>query len=393
MQEVQFADTTLGDAQQALWGACMDNEMVLPYLSRMDAIGFRSIEIMNGEIFEHCVRVLGEDPWERMRLCAGEAVITPLGVRTRGRSLFGRRPLAEDVVAAGIERLAVNGIRRHVCYDALNDVHALETSIEASKRHGLRVCGGLVYARSPVHTNEYWAGKAAELVARQVDSVCLLDPCGVLTPEAARCLVPKLVDTLGDGVPLEISAHCRSGRTEIVYLEAVRLGARVLHTATTPLAGAVSLPPTEYFVENLERQGVSMQPRPEPLQAMADWFAASAEARGLPLGTHQLRDPEADRIEIPCSFLARFRELARGHCLEDAMTEVAAGSSPGARKTSAIRRWRCPWRRWSAPRRCSMSSTPVDATKRSPASSWRTRRDATAVRPLRWRRTWCTGRR
>ena len=66
MQEVQFADTTLSDAQQALWGACMDNEMLLPYLSRMDDIGFRSIEIMNGEIFEHCVRVLGEDPWERI---------------------------------------------------------------------------------------------------------------------------------------------------------------------------------------------------------------------------------------------------------------------------------------------------------------------------------------
>ena len=324
MQGVQFADTTLSDAQQALWGACMDNEMLLPYLSRMDDIGFRSIEIMNGEIFEHCVRVLEEDPWERMRLCAGEAVRTPLGVRTRGRCLFGRSPLADDVVAAGIERLAANGIRRHVCYDPLNDVHMLETSIEASKRHGLRVCGGLVYTRSPVHTNEYWAGKAAELAARQVDSVCLLDPCGVLTPESARCLVPGLVDALGVGVPLEIGAHCRSGRTEIVYLEAVRLGARVLHTATTPLAGAVSLPPDEYFVEHLERQGALVQPRPEPLQSMADWFAASAEARGLPQGAHQLHDPEVERIEIPCSFLARFRELVRGHCLEDAMTVVAA---------------------------------------------------------------------
>lgn len=302
----------------------MDSEMLLPYLSRMDDIGFRSIEIMNGEIFEHCVRVLEEDPWERIRLCAGEAVRTPLGARTRGRCLFGRHPLVDDVVAAGIERLAVNGIRRHVCYDPLNDVQMLETSIEASKRHGLRVCGGLVYTRSPVYTNEYWAGKAAELAARQVDSVCLLDPCGVLTPETARCVVPGLVDALGDGVPLEISAHCRSGRTEIVYLEAVRLGARVLHTATTPLAGAVSLPPAEYLVEHLVRQGALMQPRPEPLQAMADWFAASAEARGLPLGAHQLRDPEVDRIEVPCSFLARFRELVRGHRLEDAMTEVAA---------------------------------------------------------------------
>ena len=322
MQDVQFADTTLGDAQQTLWGACMDDDMLLPYVAHMDDIGFRSIEMMNATVFEQCVRVLEEDPWERMRQCAGQAVRTPLGVRTRGQYLFGGRPLADDVVAAGVERLAANGIRRHLCYDPLNDLRMLEASIEASRRHGLRICGGLVYSRSPVHTHEYYAGKAAELAAREVDSVCLLDPCGVLRPEAVRDLVPRLVDALGDGVALEISAHCRSGRTEIVYLEAARLGARVLHTATTPLAGAMSLPPTEYFVEHLGRQGARMQPRPEPLERMADYFAACAEARGLPLGEHRLHDPDVDRAEIPCSFVARFRELVRRHHLEEATVEV-----------------------------------------------------------------------
>ena len=322
MQDVQFADTTLGDAQQTLWGACMDDDMLLPYVAHMDDIGFRTIEMMNATVFEQCVRVLNEDPWERMRLCAEQAVRTPLGVRTRGQYLFGRRPLADDVVAAGVERLAANGIRRHLCHDPLNDMRMLDVSIEASRRHGLCVCGGLVYSRSPVHTHEYYAGKAAELAARQVDSVCLLDPCGVLRPEAVRDLVPRLVDALGDGVALEINAHCRSGRTEIVYLEAVRLGARVLHTATAPLAGAMSLPPTEYFVEHLGRQGARMRPRPEPLERMADWFAACAEARGLPLGEHRLHDPDVDRAEIPCSFLDRFRELVRGHDLEDRRTEV-----------------------------------------------------------------------
>ena len=322
MHDVQFADTTLSDAQQTLWGACMDDDMLLPYVAHMDDIGFRTIEMMNATVFEQCVRVLEEDPWERMRLCAEQAVRTPLGVRTRGQYLFGRRPLADDVVAAGVERLAANGIRRHLCHDPLNDLRMLDVSIEASRRHGLRICGGLVYSRSPVHTHEYYAGKAAELAARQVDSVCLLDPCGVLRPEAVRDLVPRLVDALGDGIALEINSHCRSGRTEIVYMEAVRLGARVLHTATAPMAGSISLPPTDYFVEHLGRQGAQMQPRPKPLERMADWFAACAEARGLPLGEHRLHDPDVDRAEIPCSFLARFRELVRDHHLEERMVEV-----------------------------------------------------------------------
>ena len=86
MHDVWFADTTLSDAQQSLWGACMDNDMLLPYLARMDDLGFCSIEMMNGMVFEQCVRVLKEDPWERMRLCAEQAVNTPLGVRTRGHT-------------------------------------------------------------------------------------------------------------------------------------------------------------------------------------------------------------------------------------------------------------------------------------------------------------------
>ena len=322
VQDVQFADATLADAQQALWGASMTNDMVLPYLSRMDEIGFCRIEVMNATVFDRCVRVLKEDPWERMRLCAEHAVDTPLGVRTRGRLLFGRRPLPDDLLAMAIERLAVNGIRRHLCYDPLNDLGNLEVSIAASRQHGLRVCGGLVYSRTPVHTDDYYAGKAAELAARQVDSVCLLDQCGVLAPEAARSLVPRLVEVLGDGVALEISGHCRSGRAEIVYLEAVRLGARVLHTTTTPLAGSVSLPPAEYFVEHLGRQGVPMQPAPERLESMADYFSASAEARGLPLGEHRLRDPDVDGAEIPCWYLARFDELLLRHGLTEAKGEV-----------------------------------------------------------------------
>ena len=322
MRDVQFADTTLADAQEALWGGRMDNDMLLPYLARMDEIGFCSIDVMNPVVFEQCVRVVMEDPWERIRLCAEHAANTPLGVRTRGQYLFGRRPLADDVVAAGIERLAVNGIRRHLCHDPLNDLRMLEVSIDASRRQGLRICGGLVYSRSPVHTDDYYVDKATQLAARGVESVCLLDPCGILAPETARSLVPKLVDALGDDVALEISAHCRSGRTEVVYLEAVRLGARVLHTTTTPLAGSVSLPPAEYFVEHLGRQGVVMQPRPETLESMADYFGASAEARGLPLGEHRLRDPDIDRAEIPCSFLARLDELVCRYRLEDAKAEV-----------------------------------------------------------------------
>src|SRR5436190_22718421 len=125
-----------------------------------------------------------------MRIVSGWVKETPLIVMTRGQSLFTCEFFADDIVELTAERIAANGIRYVTPYDALNDMRNMEVPVRASRAAGLYVDGGIVYTVSPVHTDEYYARKARELVALGVDAVFLKDPSGLLTPERTRTLIP-----------------------------------------------------------------------------------------------------------------------------------------------------------------------------------------------------------
>jgi len=86
----------------------------------------------------------------------------------------------------------------------------MEVPVRASRAAGLYVDGGIVYTVSPVHTDEYYARKARELVALGVDAVFLKDPSGLLTPERTRTLIPALRAAVG-AVPLQLHSHCLTG--------------------------------------------------------------------------------------------------------------------------------------------------------------------------------------
>ena len=224
MKPVKVIDVTLRDGQQSLWATRMTNAMFLPFIHRMDEMGFDWIDLVGGAVFDVCVRYLREDPWLRMRLAAERVKETPLNVWTRGQSLVHVRVLPRRrVVELTIRRCAANGIARFTCYDALNDVRNIELSVRVARESGMFASGHLVYTISPVHTDEYYGGVAGEIAALGVDSVGIKDPSGLLTPERARTLVPAVRAAIGD-LPLEMHTHCRSGLGELVSLESVPLG-------------------------------------------------------------------------------------------------------------------------------------------------------------------------
>ena len=120
-------------------------------------------------MFDVCVRYLREDPWERMRILNSWVKETPLIIHTRGQSLFTFEFFADDVVELSAERFAANGMRYHTPYDPINDIRNLEIPIRAAKQHGIHTIGGLVYTESPVHTDEFYAARARELIKLGVD--------------------------------------------------------------------------------------------------------------------------------------------------------------------------------------------------------------------------------
>lgn len=324
-RRIGFVDVTTRDGHQSLWATRMTNAMILPFMPRMDEMGFDWINLEGGAVFDVCVRYLHEDPWERMRLVAERVRRTPVDIMTRGQSLFTFRFFADDVVALALRRIRANGMHRVTIYDALNDVRNLELSVRTAQDEGLYVCAGLVYTVSPVHTDEYYTGIARELVALGVDSVFIKDPSGLLKPDRVRTLVPAVKSALGD-VPLELHSHSLSGLAEQCYLEAVPLGVDVLHTASEPLASGASLPPVEYCVRHLTRAGYRTDPEPDDLAEMADYFRGVARRHGFPLGTPRRYDPALYRHQVPGGMISNLHaDLARMGMTdrEDAILEEA----------------------------------------------------------------------
>lgn len=280
---IKLIDVTLRDAHQCLWATRMTTAMMKETAPLLDRAGFEAIDLVGGAVFDVCVRYLREDPWERMRILSDWVRRTPLIIHTRGQSLFTFEFFADDIVELAAERFVANGMRYHTPYDALNDMRNLEVPVRAAKEVGLHTVPGLVYSRSPVHTDKYYVGKAKELIALGVDGLWIKDPSGLLTPERVATLVPALKRVCGD-LPLQIHTHCLSGLAPYVVLQAVEHGVDVVHTATSTLANGASHPPTERFTGNCRRRGHAVDIDLEPVVEVADRLAYIAEREGRPVG-------------------------------------------------------------------------------------------------------------
>ena len=104
-RHVPIVDETLRDGHQCLWSTRMTNEMMLPIAARMDRVGFDSIDLIGGAVWDVSVRFLREDPWERIRHVRKLITRTPINAIIRGQSLWTFEVFPNDVVELAIERL------------------------------------------------------------------------------------------------------------------------------------------------------------------------------------------------------------------------------------------------------------------------------------------------
>lgn len=320
-RRIGYVDVTLRDGHQSLWATRMTNAMILPFVARMDDMGFDWINLEGGAVFDVCVRFLREDPWERMRLVASRVHKTPVDIMTRGQSLFTFRFYADDVVELAVRRIAANGMGRVTIYDALNDARNLALSARTAREEGMHVCAGLVYTVSPVHTDAYYQNVARGLLDIGADSILIKDPAGLLVPDRIKTLVPALKATLGS-VPLELHSHSLSGMAEPCYLEAARLGVDILHTASHPLASGASLPPTEYCVRHLQKEEIDSNVSLSDLAEMEDYFTGVAERYGFPPAVPCRYDPDLYRHQVPGGMISNLRHDLMRMGMQDRLEQI-----------------------------------------------------------------------
>ncbi|MGB9678569.1 MAG: oxaloacetate decarboxylase subunit alpha [Thermoanaerobacteraceae bacterium] len=246
MSKVKITETVLRDAHQSLLATRMSTEEMLPIAEKLDSVGYYSIEAWGGATFDSCMRFLNEDPWERLRKLKNKIKNTPLQMLLRGQNLLGYKHYPDDIVEKFIEKAIENGIDIIRVFDALNDVRNLETSIKATKKYGAHVQGTLVYTVSPVHSIEHYLNVADSLIKMGVDSICIKDMSGILTPYAAYNLVKALKEKFN--IPIQLHSHYTSGMASMTYLKAVEAGADIIDTAISPLAMGTSQPATETMI-------------------------------------------------------------------------------------------------------------------------------------------------
>lgn len=276
---LRITDTTLRDAHQSLWATRMRTDDMLKIIDVMDAVGYYSLEVWGGATFDVCLRFLRENPWERLRKIKAKAKRTPLQMLLRGQNVVGYKNYADDLLEHFVALACENGVDIFRVFDALNDTRNLEHAIECVKRFGGHAQGTLSYTISPVHTVEQFVRCAKEQVDVGIDSLCIKDMAGILSPIAAEKLVSALVREID--VPIQIHCHATSGMATSSYVEAVRAGAGAIDCAISPMAGFQSQPPVETMLSIFEEMPYHAMLDMDALKKVRRFFADLKKQRTL----------------------------------------------------------------------------------------------------------------
>ena len=65
-KKIGLTEVVLRDGNQSLLSTRLKIDDLLPIASKLDQIGYSSIESWGGAVFDSCVRYLNEDPWEKL---------------------------------------------------------------------------------------------------------------------------------------------------------------------------------------------------------------------------------------------------------------------------------------------------------------------------------------
>jgi oxaloacetate decarboxylase alpha subunit len=247
---IKITDTTLRDGHQSLWATRMSTDDMLPIAEKIDKIGYWSLEVWGGATFDVSLRYLFEDPWERLSKLREIIKNTKLQMLLRGQNIVGYRNYPDDLLEAFIAKTAERGLDIFRIFDALNDTRNLEKAIKFVKKYNKHAQGTLCYTISPIHTVKYYLKKAREQNDIGIDSICIKDMAGILSPKDAYELVKTLKKELK--LPVQLHCHASSGMAVATYLKAIEADVDIIDTAQAPLAFAFSQPAVETMVAMLK---------------------------------------------------------------------------------------------------------------------------------------------
>lgn len=326
--DIRLVDTTFRDGSQSLWASGMRTGMMEAVAGAMDRAGFDVVEVpLIGVYFKKFVRDLKEDPWEMARMlavkmpntvksCMAGAIIHPF-----------EPPPPRSIIELFYSRLTEIGAlnRAQMTCNTYGQIKGtFPWTIPLFRKLGLQIALALSYTISPRHTDEYYAQKTREILPFNPDVIYLKDQGGLLTVDRVRTLLPVIVEN-ANGVPVELHSHCTTGLADLVYMEALKLGVRTLHTAVPPLANGSGQPSVFSVTRNARLLGYSSRVREEVLRPVAERLTAIAKQEQLPIGAPLEYDYAQYIHQVPGGVISNLRhqlaELRILHRLDEVLEE------------------------------------------------------------------------
>lgn len=319
---LRITDVVLRDAHQSVLATRLRLEDMLPIASKLDQIGFWSVETWGGATFDSCIRYLGEDPWERIRQLKAAMPNTKQQMLLRGQNLLGYRHYADDVVDKFVERAAFNGVDVFRVFDAMNDPRNLHRAMQAVHNSGKHAQGTICYTTSPVHTLDMWVDMGKQLQDLGADSVAIKDMAGILKPYVAFELVSRLKEVLE--IPVHMHCHATAGLSTAAIVKAVEAGIDNVDTSISAMSMTYGHSPTESVVaifQDTERDtGLDL----ELLEEVAAYFREVRKKYAKFEGTLKGVDSRILVAQVPGGMLTNMENQLKEQGASDKFDEVLA---------------------------------------------------------------------
>ena len=207
---------------------------VAPAIIRMGC--FARVET-NGGAFEQVNLLYGENPNKAVR--AFTKPFNEVGIKThmldRGLNALRMFPVPADVRKLMYKVKHAQGVDITRIFCGLNDVRNIIPSIQYALEAGMTPQATLCITTSPIHTAEYYAQIAEQLIAAGAPEICLKDMAGVGQPS----MLGKLVAMIKEKHPeiiIQYHGHSGPGLSMASILEVCKAGADVIDTAIEPLS-------------------------------------------------------------------------------------------------------------------------------------------------------------
>jgi len=317
---VGITEVVLRDAHQSILATRLRIEDMLPICEQLDQIGYWSIESWGGATFDSCIRYLGEDPWERLRLLKAAMPNTPQQMLFRGQNILGYRHYADDVVDKFVERCAINGIDVFRIFDAMNDMRNIEQAVKSVLNTDAHAQGTISYTKSPVHTLEKWIAQSKQIEDMGAHSICIKDMAGLLTPYDAFDMVTALKASVN--IPIHLHCHATTGLSVGTLIKAIEAGIDNVDTAISSLSMTYGHSPTETIVASMEGQERATGLDLEKLEDIADYFRGVRKKYAEHEGSLKGVDGRILLAQVPGGMLTNMESQLKEQGAADKFAEV-----------------------------------------------------------------------